>query len=118
MNKILEIALRDIGSRGTQWKFAWCAAWLNDVLMRAGIKGTESNLARSFQKVFAYTDNPTLGDIVVMWRVAPNSWQGHVGFYISETPSHVYVLGGNQDDEVNIKPYPKWQVIGYSKINA
>ena len=38
---------------------------------------------------------------------------GHVGFYRGETAESVYVLGGNEDDMVQIEPLSKNQLRGY-----
>ena len=83
---------------------AWCAAFVNWVLAKCGIQGTEKLLARSFLNWGKKTETPQVGDIVVLWRISPDSIYGHVGFYVSETVSSVYILGGNQADSVNITP--------------
>jgi hypothetical protein len=59
---------------------------------------------------------PQLGDIVVFWREKKDSWKGHVGFYINETNTHINVLGGNQNNMVCIKPYPKSRLLQYIKL--
>lgn len=92
---------------------AWCSAFLNWCLMKAKLKFSSSLLARDFLKYGKETKGPVLGDIVVFWRIAKSSPYGHVGFYISESFSTIFVLGGNEDNEVKIKAYPKTQVLGY-----
>ena len=37
----------------------------------------------------------------------------HVGFYVGEEGDFVKSLGGNQDDSVKVKRYPKVAVKGY-----
>lgn len=87
---------------------SWCAAAVGSWLERAGIPGTGSLAARSYQKwgfgVELADAKP--GDVVVFWRVDPNSWQGHVGLYVSHNDTHVQVLGGNQSNQVKISNYP------------
>ena len=56
---------------------------------------------------------PALGAVTVFWRISPTSGQGHVGFYRGETSESVYVLGGNEEDMVQIEPMSKNQLIGY-----
>lgn len=90
----------------------WCAAFVNWVLSQAGIKGTGLANAKSFLKWGKATDTPSKGCIVVFDR-GSNPAQGHVAFYVSETPTHICVLGGNQGDEVNISKYPKEKLKGY-----
>lgn len=92
---------------------AWCAAFVNWVLLKAGRQTTNSLMARSFLKWGAETSAPGLGDVAVFWRISPTSIYGHVGFFIRETNNIVYVLGGNQSDMVNITGYPKAQLLAY-----
>ncbi len=44
---------------------------------------------------------------MVFWRKTPKGPYGHVGFYISETYSAYVILGGNEDNRVELKQYPK-----------
>jgi hypothetical protein len=60
---------------------------------------------------------PEIGDVAVFWRTSPESWQGHVAFYVKHTGTQVYVLGGNQSNMVNTAPYPGTQLLGYRRWN-
>jgi len=91
---------------------AWCAAFVGAVLKRAGLPTTKSLLARSYLKWGKKLTSPRLGCIVILKR-GNSSWQGHVGFFIRETRTHVYLLGGNQSNSVNIAKYPKTKLLGY-----
>tara|TARA_A100000171_G_C2140369_1_gene154944 strand:- start:13030 stop:13386 length:357 start_codon:yes stop_codon:yes gene_type:complete len=96
-------------------KTAWCAGFINALLRDRRAKGTGKLLARSFLKIGRKVKNPQQGDIVVLKRgVLP--WQGHVGLYAGETPTHIQVLGGNQDNQVSLKLYPKKRVLGYRRL--
>ena len=92
---------------------AWCAAFVNAMLKRAGIDGTGSLAARSFLQWGEKLDKPRVGCIAVFWRGSKNSWQGHVGFYVGEEGSNILVLGGNQGNAVSIAKYPKSRLLGY-----
>ena len=97
-------------------KTAWCAAFMNAVLQSGGLAGSEGNqlAARSFLEYGTdVTDNPSDGDIAVFWRDSPDSWKGHVGFFMgyTEDKKHIKVLGGNQNNEVSIKTYPANQLL-------
>lgn len=94
----------------------WCAAFMNHGLEKAGIKGSGKLNARSFLKVGKKTTKPQLGDIVVFWREKPESWKGHVGFYITERDGFVYCLGGNQQDQVKISAYKLDRVLDYRRV--
>jgi uncharacterized protein (TIGR02594 family) len=105
------IALAHTGELGDPW----CAIFANACLEQAGLTGTRSPAARSFEnnQNFTRLDQPTLGCIVTLWRVSPSSGQGHVGFYVGEDGSNVTMLSGNDDDRVEIADHPRSRVTGY-----
>jgi uncharacterized protein (TIGR02594 family) len=72
--------------------------------------------ARSWLTVGGETSEPEVGDIVVLWRESPTSWKGHVGFYVRETEHLIFVLGGNQHNQVGINGYGKHRLLGYRKL--
>jgi uncharacterized protein (TIGR02594 family) len=97
----------------------WCAIWMNAKLEMAGIRGTRSPAALSFTRDpgFVQLDKPSLGCIVVFWRNSRASGQGHVGEYWGENDTHVWVLGGNESNMVQVEALPKdsptFGLIGY-----
>jgi uncharacterized protein (TIGR02594 family) len=94
-------------------KVAWCAAFVNSIEKSSGRSGTSSLAARSFLNYGQPTASPTSGDIVVLSRGSDPS-KGHVGFFAGyDKDGNVKVLGGNQDDSVSIKSYPKGNVLGF-----
>ena len=100
------IELAHCGSEGDPW----CAVFANAMLESAGIKGTRSALARSFERdptKFVRLDQPARGCIVTFWRGSKKSGLGHVGFYNGETGDYVSTLGGNESDQVRIEMYRK-----------
>jgi len=96
---------------------AWCAAFANTILKRAGKSYQKKLNARSFLTLGKQTFDPKLGDIVVLWRESIHSWKGHVGFYINESENHINILGGNQNNRVKISAYPKHRLLQYRTIN-
>ena len=88
---------------------AWCSAFVNWCVEKAGYEGTDSAWARSWLTWGKSLSSPRRGCITVFTR---NSG-GHVGFYIGKTSSGIKVLGGNQSDQVNISIYKKSQLLGY-----
>jgi uncharacterized protein (TIGR02594 family) len=108
----------EIGFNGSQLKdeTAWCSAFANWVCKKAGLPYTGKLNARSWLKMGQQVYNPQLGDIVVFWRNDPNSWQGHVAFFVRETRNWVYVLGGNQNNQVKISAYPKNRLLQYRRL--
>lgn len=93
---------------------AWCAAFSGSCLEKSDIPSTRALNARSYLDWGRVVDleNAKPGDIVVFWRGTPDGWQGHVGFYLSHTSTHIKVLGGNQKDQVCIADYSREQFLG------
>lgn len=97
----------------------WCAIAVNSWLERSGIMGTRSASSQSFRSNpnFVKLDGPTLGAIAVFWRISPTAGVGHVGFYAGERGGLVWILGGNEADQVQIEALPKlsqhFGLIGY-----
>ena len=110
---------QEIGYNGSQMKdeTAWCSAFVNWVMKQANLSYTGKLNARSWLKIGQETTTPKLGDIVVFWREKRNSWKGHVAFYITENNDYIYVLGGNQNNQVNIAAYPKERLLSYREIS-
>lgn len=96
---------------------AWCSASLNYVCKKLGYERSGKLDARSWLTMPIKVLQPTLGDIVVLWRESPDSWKGHVGIFISKDIHNVYVLGGNQGDMISISPYPIDRVLGYRQVH-
>lgn len=116
-NKKILKYFADIGHSWVQDdETAWCAAFVNWCLLKAGKPQTGKLNARSFLQYGEPTTKPRIGDIVVLWRIKPSSPYGHVGFYFTEDKNHVYILGGNQSNAVNVAAFPKSQVLGYRTI--
>lgn len=95
---------------------AWCSAFVNWVSKTENYIYSGKLNARSWLTVGISTAKPKQGDIVVLWRESPSSWKGHVGFFIKQTERYVYILGGNQNNRVSIKAYPKNRVLDYRKL--
>jgi uncharacterized protein (TIGR02594 family) len=106
----------------------WCAAFINSVLNEAGIPGSESVhrhplLARSFLHWGERIDQSDVmrGDVVIFPR-GSEGWQGHVGFfydsYVEDGIEYWLILGGNQEDQVSIAPYPRSRVIGVRRYET
>lgn len=133
--KPLEIALGEIGTledissgsnprvleyfakSGNSWvkddSISWCAAFVAFCLESTGITSTRLLNARSYLKWGKSTTLPKLGDITVLWRISPTSSFGHVAFFIRKQGNYVWLLGGNQSDQVMIQKYPLSQVLDY-----
>lgn len=103
----------------------WCSVFAYNCAVEAvakldstkQLKGAKeiTPAARTWLRYGEPTGTPEMGDVVIFWRESPSSWKGHVGFFIRENRDYIFVLGGNQNNEVNITPYLKSRVLGYRK---
>lgn len=92
----------------------WCAAYVGGVLEKVGIRSTRSAAARSYLKFGKTLTQPAYGCVVVFWRGRRNGWAGHVGFVVGkDRHGNLMVLGGNQGDAVNIRPFSNDRVLGF-----
>lgn len=93
---------------------AWCSSFVNWCLSSVGIKGTNSAAAKSFTKWGIGLKEPRPGAIAVMSRGGVG-WSGHVGFYVGEgkDPNTVFILSGNQSNQVKVSEFSKNLILGY-----
>jgi uncharacterized protein (TIGR02594 family) len=105
------IALAKCGEGGDPW----CAIFVNACLEAAGVRGTRSAMARSFERDgnFVKLPGPALGAVTTMWRSSPSSGSGHVFFYLGENENGVLALGGNQSDQVCRQYEPRARITGH-----
>ncbi|MFT2213068.1 TIGR02594 family protein [Rhizobium giardinii] len=88
----------------------WCAGFIGFVLESVGIASTRSGMARSYENWGVKLTRPAVGCVVTFKRAGG----GHVGFVTSsDAGGNIMVLGGNQADAVNIKPFAVSRVTGY-----
>lgn len=99
---------------------SWCSAFANNCAEESGYERTGSLVARSWlnvgEKIPLEQARP--GDVIILWRVSPSSWEGHVAFldHYAAKRGLVYLLGGNQGNEVNITAFPASRVIGVRRL--
>ena len=89
----------------------WCAAFVGACLERAGTASTRALAARSYLDWGEARAEPRAGAITVLSRGGDPS-QGHVGFLIGWTQTHVMLLGGNQGNAVSVAGFPRTRVVG------
>lgn len=93
----------------------WCGAFVGGVLREAGYPAQNGGAAaRAWLKYGVPLDRPAYGCIVIFWRGSRNGWSGHVGFVVGQDRNgNLMVLGGNQSDAVNVKPFSRSRLLGY-----
>jgi len=90
----------------------WCSSFVNYCMQVAGGMGTKSAMARSWLAWGKKISTPHEGCVVVFAR-GTDGISGHVGFFVKESKTNIWVLGGNQEDAVNISAYSKSKFLGY-----
>lgn len=109
-------------SKDTKFNFStdevpWCSVFVNWVALQVGAQMSKSAMARSWLNVGTKILTPELGDVVILQR-AGSPISGHVGFYIGahEDGKRIYILGGNQSNQVNISAFNKSDLLGYRRL--
>jgi len=101
---------------------AWCSAFVNFCAREAGYESSGSLAARSWLEVgeFVPLSEARKGDVVILWRVKRDGWQGHVAFLDHYNPKRglLYLLGGNQSDAVNITAYSDDYFLGVRRLRT
>ncbi|SHE41127.1 TIGR02594 family protein [Mariniphaga anaerophila] len=116
--EILKYA-KETGISGiTSDEIPWCSTFVNWVAKKAGLQSSGKANARSWLSVGTRVNMPEPGDIVVFWRESPESWKGHVGFFlgVSFDKKRVYCLGGNQGNRVSVSAYRLNTVLAYQRL--
>lgn len=110
---------KDTGIKGIfSDEIPWCSTFVNWVAWKAGLQYSKKANARSWLNVGQKVTSPEPGDVVVFWRESPQSWKGHVGFFLGVSPDRkrVYCLGGNQGNRVSVSAYRLNTVLSYQRL--
>jgi uncharacterized protein (TIGR02594 family) len=88
----------------------WCAAFVGGCLEVVGIVSTRFEGARSYLQWGKRLDTAEYGAIAVLGRAGG----GHVAFVVGrDSFDRIMLLGGNQNNAVNIAAFPTTRVLGY-----
>ncbi len=98
----------------------WCSAFVNWVLAQAGITGTRSGSARSWESwsngIDIGTEELVYGAVMTIKRTGGSG--RHVGFYVGGEDGSLWMLGGNQSNRVCLSKQTRslmaqrWPVFG------
>jgi uncharacterized protein (TIGR02594 family) len=104
-------ARRYLGTNPTRRARLWCARFVNFVLDRVGLPGTDSDAAKSFAYYGRRVSKPQYGAIAVLTRKGG----GHVGIVtgVDRRGNPILIAGNNGRRKVGISVYPKRRVIAY-----
>lgn len=98
--------------KATDDETAWCSSFINWCMMKAGQERTNNAMARSWLNWGKKLDPPEKGCVVVFSR-PPNPASGHVALFEEIRGDRIFVLGGNQSNQVNISSYPRVRLLDY-----
>lgn len=93
----------------------WCGAYTGGIMIESKLPAQPGGaMARNWRHYGKKLTRPAYGCIVVFWRGSPKGSSGHVGFVVGvDKRGNLMVLGGNQGDQVSIKPFPLNRVLAY-----
>lgn len=117
-NSVIDDIVQVIDPQGNQ-ETPWCSGFLNQCTMSTGYESSNSLAARSWIKVGEdVTKSPKPGDIAVLWRVSPDSWQGHVAFFVkyNHNDSKVLLYGGNQGNSTTFMWYNASKILSIRRL--
>jgi uncharacterized protein (TIGR02594 family) len=108
---IVATARSYIGGNPTGRSRLWCARFMNMVLERSGLRGTGSDMARSFASYGQHISGPQVGAIAVMSRGRRG---GHVGIVSGiDASGNPIVVSGNHGHRVAESVYSKSRIYAY-----
>jgi len=105
----------------------WCSAFVNFIAWMLRLPRSKSLRARSWlnvgEIVTSKEDVAAGFDVVILKRGAGNQpgpevieAPGHVGFFAGWEGANVALLGGNQNDEVNVSYYNIERILGIRRL--
>jgi uncharacterized protein (TIGR02594 family) len=109
-SNIVAEARRYLGGNPTGRASLWCARFMNLVLQRSGLKGTDSDMASSFANYGRRVSGPRVGAIAVMYRRGG----GHVGVVSGiDANGNPILVSGNYGNRVREAVYPRGRIYAY-----
>ena len=104
----------------------WCSSFVNFIFFCLGLIRTKSARARSWLQIgeeITLDDADHGFDVVILKRGKGNqpgpetiNAPGHVGFYVRHDDKNVWLLGGNQGDQVSIAQFPVTSILGIRRV--
>ncbi|MBB5351072.1 uncharacterized protein (TIGR02594 family) [Haloferula luteola] len=99
---------------------AWCSAFANAMCQDCEYERSGKLNARSWLEVGQSVElaQAKPGDVVVLWRGSRSGWEGHVAFFEHYNANRdlIYMLGGNQNNEVNVTGYATNRLLSIRRI--
>ena len=108
--------------KATNDETPWCSSFVNWCVEQSGIKGTGSAAAKSWLTWGKAIEKPVEGCVTVIRQKfrggdkSTGSSSGyHVAFFLKIIDNRIYLLGGNQADQVKVSSFGlgSYEVVGY-----
>ena len=113
-NPLIAQFFQATGFKGGTAANAWCSAFANHCMLKAGLRGSGRANALSWLEWGIPLAMPVPGCIAVFDRPAtPTPDDGHVFFFVSEEKNWINGVGGNQANMVCQRPYARARLKGY-----
>lgn len=96
----------------------WCSAFVNYVCWLLDLSRSKSLRARSWLNVGTEVNLASANkdfDIVVIKR-GTSEVTGHVGFFAGSEGDEVWILGGNQGNEVNVSKFRQADILSVRRL--
>lgn len=109
--KILDMR-KELGVGLSDDDVPWCGTFVGYCLHKSGrdIPSVPERALAYSQMGMVKLTRPAYGSVAVMSRQGG----GHVGFVVGKNKAgRIMILGGNQNDEVNIKPFAQERILGF-----
>lgn len=100
-------------------EIAWCALFVSWVCWKCDANAPKSLAAISFLEFGSHLtiEEAVVGDLIILYRGDVNSWQSHVGFFVAFREGQIYMLAGNQRNQVNIMSFPVTKLRGVRRLS-
>ena len=103
---------------------AWCAAFAGHVLSNLGVAAPQGEGGFNALRAAQYKnlgkevsrEDAQSGDLVIIRN--RTTGRHHVGFFVNSSDQGVAILGGNQNDQVNVTRYPNNRDYSFRRIDG
>lgn len=112
INEVLKyLGATGAGGVAAAFFLRWCSAFVGAMFEDVGIASSRFESARSWESWGRYLPRPVYGCVVTFSRPGGG---GHVGFVVGQdVHGNLLVLGGNQENEVNVRAFSRRRVTSY-----
>lgn len=96
--------------RASSDEVPWCSSFACWVVEQEGVKSPRSARAADWISWGVKLEKPERGCVVLLSRTGGS---GHVGFFSHSEEGLIFLLGGNQNNEVSVAPFDISRVVAY-----